>query len=124
MESSALSRGCRSLSILSYRYQGDQVLVIDPFLPVRQVDEAGIYVVQLGTAEFDAQFAVAQGKSVAAGVFAQDDGVGGDAHRLRSHDLVAERITKHTMLVDPSLMCESIAADDRLIGLHLYANDL
>src|ERR1043165_8436888 len=43
--------------------------------------------------------------------------------RLRRHDLVAKRIINHTVLMNTSLMSERIAADDRLVRLHVKADD-
>src|SRR5437868_87577 len=41
----------------------------------------------------------------------------GDADRLRSHDLVREAVLHHAVLVDPRLVREGVATDERLVGL-------
>ena len=61
---------------------------------------------------------------MAAGVLTQRQVVSGHTHRLRSHDLVAQRIADHPVLVDTSLMSKGIAADNGLIGLRAKADDL
>src|SRR5689334_20229260 len=44
-------------------------------------------------------------------------------NRLRRHDLVAKRIIDYAVLVNPSLMRESVATDDCFIRLHVEADD-
>src|SRR4029453_12331163 len=57
------------------------------------------------------------------GVFAQNKIVRRHANRLRRHDLVAERITDHAVLMNSSFVCEGVATNNRLIGLHCATND-
>ena len=59
---------------------------------------------------------------MAARVLAQYEPVGWNSYRLRSHDLVAERIVNNAVLVYARLMCEGITSDDRFVRLHLTTN--
>ncbi len=54
-------------------------------------------------------------------MLAQDDAIGGHADRFRGHDLIAERIAEHAVLVNAGFMGEGIASDDGLVGLHVEA---
>ncbi len=47
----------------------------------------------------------------------------GEADVLGPHDLVGPRLLEHAVLVDAGLVGEGVAADDRLVALHLNAGD-
>src|SRR6266536_2520099 len=96
----------------------DQVLIVYLLLAVGQLGELGVQRVQFIVAQLDAKLLEAIHQRVPSRMLAQHDAVGRHAHRLRRHDLVAERIAEHTMLVNAGLMGKSIASDNRLVRLH------
>src|SRR5947209_10238256 len=57
-------------------------------------------------------------------MLAEHDAVGGHAHRLRRHDLVAERVRENPVLVYARLVREGVATDDGLVRLHAEADGL
>ena len=104
--------------------QGEEVLVVDGFLAVGELGEAGVDLVELGPGERVAEFGEAMLEGAAAGVFAENDVVGGDADGLGRHDLVGERVGEHAVLVDAGLVREGVGADDGLVGRAAEADDL
>ncbi len=57
------------------------------------------------------------GQALAPGQLADRELAAAEPDRLRGHDLVGQRILDHAVLVDPGLVRECVAADDRLVGL-------
>src|SRR5436190_922828 len=57
-------------------------------------------------------------------MLAQHQRVRRNADRLRRHNLVAERITNHAVLVNARLVSESVASHDCLVWLYAEADDL
>ena len=60
----------------------------------------------------------------AAGVLAEDEMRFGDADQRRRHDLVAERVGQHAVLVNAGLVRKGVVADDGLVGRGLEGDDL
>ena len=60
---------------------------------------------------------------VAARVLAEHDLVRLEPDLGRVHDLVGRALLEHAVLVDPGLVGEGVAPDDRLVGLHRVAGE-
>src|SRR5207248_1901164 len=71
-----------------------------------------------GGAELESKLLVARVQRVLSGMLAQHQAVLRRAYRLRRHDLVAQRIAEHAVLVNAGLMRKRVASHDRLIWLH------
>jgi hypothetical protein len=97
------------------RQQADQVLVVDVFLAVGQGDEA---VVVCCSSSREGQSRAARGVAQcgAAGVLAEDELRAAAPTRGGRHDLVAERVGQHAVLVNAGLVREGVGADDGLVG--------
>ncbi len=63
------------------------------------------------------------GERVATGVLAQHDLRRFLADRRRVDDLVRLPVGQHTVLVDPRLVRERVASDDRLVELHVVPGE-
>ena len=105
-------------------HQRDDVLVVDDLLAVGEVLEAAEGVVQLVVADL----AVAQRLQLVAergpaGVLAHHQAALGPADALRRHDLVGGGVLQHPVLMDAALVGEGVAADDRLVRLHVEPGD-
>ena len=77
--------------------------------------------VQRGAVDGEAELLQRLAQRVAAGVLAQHDRVRLEADRRGVHDLVGRALLEHAVLVDAGLVREGVAADDRLVRLHLVA---
>ena len=88
---------------------------------VRDLLEALERGVQRLALDLEAQLLQRLAQRVAAGVLAQHDRVGLQAHRGGVHDLVGRALLQHAVLVDAGLVRERVAPDDRLVGLHRVA---
>src|SRR6266852_5086497 len=104
--------------------QRDQILIVDSLLSISQLRKASIYSVQLINVEQVAEFFVAQGQSVTAGVLAQHEFVSRNSDRLRRHDLVTERIADHAVLMYARFVRKRVAPDNRFVRLHAKSDDL
>ena len=71
-----------------------------------------------------AQCLGAIGQGGAAAVLAQHQIGLGQAHVLGPHDLVGAALLEHAVLMDAGLVGKGVAADDRLVALHLNARDV
>ena len=91
---------------------------------VRKHHKFAINLIQFAAFELVSQLLAAQSQRVTAGVLAQHQPRIWHAHRLRRHDFVCQRIFKHAILVNSSLVRKRIAADDSLVRLHRNARDL
>ena len=63
-----------------------------------------------------AEFGEAVFEGAAAGVFAEDDVLAGEADGRGRHDFVGQRVGEHAVLVDAGLVGEGVFADDGLVG--------
>jgi hypothetical protein len=97
--------------------QGEEVLVEDLPLPVRQGGEAAVHLGELQVGELVAQLAVAPLQRVTPGVLAEHQRRAGNADHLRPDDLVGEAVLEHPVLMDARLVGEGVAAHDGLVGL-------
>src|SRR5207253_9040556 len=68
-------------------------------------------------------FPTRRSSDLTAGMFAQHQTVAGHTHGFRNHNLVTKRIVDYTVLVNAGLVGKGVAANDRLVGLHLGSND-
>src|SRR5215204_7174055 len=102
----------------------EQVLVVDILLAVGEPGEPAVCVLKLRRFERKPEFFEAAGERVPARVLAEDDAVRRHADRLWRHDLVAERIREHAVLVYSGLVRKGVAPHDGLIRLYPEADDL
>src|SRR3954468_21409465 len=105
---------------------GDECLQVhrgDLLLLFRELLEALERLVQRLALDLVAELLERLAQRVAAGVLAEHDCVRVDADRRRVHDLVGRALLEHAVLVDPGLVDEGVAPDDRLVGLHRVAGE-
>ena len=95
----------------------DEVGVGDLLLDVRERDGRAVDVVERLALELEAELLELALQAAAAGQLAHRQAGAREAHRLRGHDLVGERVLEHAVLVDARLVREGVAADDGLVGL-------
>src|SRR6185503_7782507 len=120
----AYTSGCRANNFFNAcacraAEQGDEILIVNPLLSIRKICKASISGVELRGGNVVTKFGVAQRERVASGMFAEHERVRRNADRLRRHDLVAERIVNHAVLVNARFMRERVAAYDRFVWLHV-----
>ncbi len=97
--------------------QGEQVLVQDFTLFVRQRGELVVQLTQRGVVHLVAELPIAPLQRVSARVLAQHQARARDPHLFRADDLVREPVLQHAVLVDPRFVGEGVAADHGLVGL-------
>src|SRR5205809_866206 len=102
---------------------GDQVVVEDLLLLVREILEPLEGLAELALVEIEPELSQPRGESGPARVLAHDELVGGPADVFRLHDLVGELFLEHTVLVDARLVGEGVLAHDGLVGLHVHARN-
>src|SRR5450631_3438791 len=100
------------------------LVVGDPLLAIGQRGEAGVQLVELGLVEREAQSLAARAERVAAAVLTEHQAALGNAHALRLDDLVGGPLLEEAVLMDAGLVREGVGADDRLVRLDAYADDL
>ena len=103
--------------------QRHDVVVEHHLLAVGEILEAAERVVELVVADLVAQRVQLVAERGAAGVLAQHQAVLRPADAFRGHDLVGGGILQHAVLMDAGLVREGVAADDRLVRLHVEAGD-
>ena len=86
-------------------------------------DDRAVDLIELLAVERDAELFAAALHGVAARVLAEDERRLRHADFFRPHDLVGPAILQHAVLVDAGFVRERIAADDRLVGLHVLAGE-
>ena len=79
---------------------------------------------QFVTRKREAQLFQSMPQRRAAGVLAQHQMRLGHAHQRGSHDLVAERVGQHTVLMNAGLVRKSVVAHDCLVGRRAKGDDL
>jgi len=104
-------------------HQGDQVLVINLFLTIRQLGESLVQIADFIATQVVAEFAILEGECMTSRVLTEHKALGWDSDRFRRHDFVAERITQYPMLVNAGFVRESVPSHDGLVGLYLEADD-
>src|SRR5512146_2847392 len=104
-------------------HEGDQVLVVNLLLAIRQFGESRVEMRNFIAAQVVTEFAILEGERVTPGMLAKNETIGGYADGFRSHDLVTERIAQYPVLVNAGFMREGVAPDNGLIGLHLETDD-
>ena len=72
----------------------------------------------------EAELFEAMAEGGAAGVLAQDEMCMGDSDQRGSHDLVAERVGEHAVLMNSRLVSKSIGAHHCLVRRGLEGDDL
>src|SRR5438309_587667 len=102
---------------------GDQVVVEDVLLLVREILEPLGGLAELALVEIEPELSQPRGESGPARVLAHDELVGGPADVFRLHDLVGELFLEHAVLVDARLVGEGVLAHDGLVGLHVHARN-
>ncbi len=95
----------------------------DALLAVGELLEAREGGVERLSVEREAHLLESFVQRVAAGVLAEDDRVAVQPHRGGVHDLVRRALLQHAVLVDPRLVGEGVAPDDRLVRLHGVARE-
>src|SRR5437763_9110313 len=103
---------------LVFAHELQQMVILDGLNLVREDDEAAVNLVQFAAIQFVTQYGDAQAERVTAGVLSQNQPTVGNAHRLRSHDLVGQRILQDTILMDASFVSECVSSNDGLSWLH------
>ena len=99
-----------------------QVLLVDVLLAISQSGEVLVDPIDFLTRQLVAKFAILENQRMPARVLAENDPFGRNANCLWRHDLVAQRVVQHAVLMDTRFVRESIAADDGLVGLDFEAN--
>ena len=97
--------------------EGEQVGVGDLLLGVGQRDGLAVDLVECLALELVAQLPELALEAATAGQLADRQLAAGQPDRLGRHDLVGQRVLDHAVLVDPGLVGEGVAADDRLVRL-------
>src|SRR5258706_9777718 len=93
-------------------------MIFDVLDLIGEPDEADIDVVEGAAVELIAELFASDGKRVTSGVLAQHEFGVRHADRLRSHDLVGQRIFQHAILMDAGFVGEGVASDDGFVGLN------
>ena len=104
--------------------QRGDVGVVDFLLLVGQLLELVEHLLQLLAREVVAERLGPIGQRGPAAVFAEHQVGLREADVLRPHDFVRRALLEHAVLVDAGLVGEGVAADDRLVPLHLHAGDV
>ena len=85
---------------------------------VREREEKTIDLIEFVAIQLEPQPFAAQPKSMASGVFAQNQLRAGNPHGLRGHYLVGQRVLDYAILVNTRLMRERVTANDGFVGLY------
>ena len=101
-----------------------QVRVRDFLLRVGEGDRLAVDHVERLAVEVVAQLAELALEALPAGQLADRQLAAGEPDRLGRHDLVGQRVLDHAVLVDPRLVGERVAADDRLVRLDREAGQV
>src|SRR4029453_931377 len=102
----------------------EEVVVVDELLLVGEVLDARGHPLELLALEAEADAAQPRLDRVLARVLAQGEPPLLPAPARRGHDLVRERVGEDSVLVDPRLVGEGVAAHDRLVRLRPDAGDV
>ena len=98
-------------------HERSQVRVSDLFLRVGQGDRLAVDLVERLAFDLVAEVLQLLLEAAPPRQLADRELAARQPDRLRGHDLVGQRVLDHTVLVDPGLVGECIAADDRLVRL-------
>src|SRR5262245_24832032 len=109
------SPGRYAIRALMYRLQ---ILILDPFLAVRERQEFRICPFELLASQLVTQLTIPSRESVSSRVLSEDDQASSHTDALGLHDLVGDRRLEHTVLMDSRLMGESVVTDDCFVDLH------
>ena len=104
--------------------QRGDVGVVDFLLLVGQLLELVEHLLQLLAGEVVAERLGAVGQRGPAAVLAEHQVGLREADVLGPHDFVGRALLEHAVLVDAGLVGERVAADDRLVALHVHAGDV
>ena len=94
----------------------DEVLVVDILFAIGEGDEAVVGLLQFLAGEGEAKLFETMPEGSAAGVFAEDEMGLGYANEGGGHDLVAEGVGQHAVLVDAGLVGKALSPTMALLG--------
>src|SRR5579883_371103 len=104
------------------RNQRDEVLVVNLLFAVSQLDETMVDFRQFRGSKRVAKLGITRLQRMASRVLAQNNQRARSPDGFGRHDLVAERVRQHSVLVNSGFMGKGVCANNRLVGLRTETN--